>query len=280
MTVRAAIFHSVETLRAIDRLEAILPAEAASADAASRTRTPLMAGNWKMNPATLQEAESLAALVAAAVRADDGAAASACDVLVCPPAPFLPAVAALLQGTKVQLGAQNIHHAASGAYTGETSLSMAASVGCSFVLVGHSERRELFGETDEIVGVKTRAILDAGMKAVVCIGESKEQYEAGAVKDVCAAQLEGALASVSVEEMAAGRVVVAYEPVWAIGRGYMGGPFHSISPPHSPINHHNHMTRRSLTASTRVFFHFFFFSFSFKSLALPTYENRIQHPRV
>jgi triosephosphate isomerase len=149
---------------------------------------------------------------------------SSCDVLICPPAPFLPAVAALLTGSNVALGAQNIHHAAAGAFTGETSLSMAASVGCTFVLVGHSERRELFGETNEIVGVKTRAILDAGMKAVVCVGESKQQYEAGAVRTVCAAQLEGALRRVTEQEMVGGEVVIAYEPVWAIGTGLTATP--------------------------------------------------------
>lgn len=221
--VRAAIFHSTETMDAIHRLEASLPADldARQQPGGGSARTPLMAGNWKMNPATLQDAESLAALVAAAARHHDS---SACHVLVCPPAPYLAAVADALRDVDVAVGCQNVHHAAAGAFTGETSLSMAASVGCSFVLVGHSERRELFGETDEVVGVKTRAILDAGMKAVVCIGESKEQYEAGQVRAVCAAQLEGALRDVTEEEMAAGEVVIAYEPVWAIGTGLTATP--------------------------------------------------------
>ena len=184
-----------------------------------------MAGTWKMNPSTAEEAASLAALVAAAARAaDDGSGSRGCDILVCPPAPFLPIVADKLRGTAVALGAQNVHHAAAGAYTGETSLDMAKSVGCTFCLVGHSERRELFGETDDVVGVKTRAILDAEMRAVVCVGESKEEYEAGAVRAVCARQLEGALAGVSAEEMASGAVVIAYEPVWAIGTGLTATP--------------------------------------------------------
>lgn len=97
-------------------------------------------------------------------------------------------------------------------------------MGCSFVLVGHSERRELFGETDAVVGVKMRAILDAGMKAVVCIGESKQQYEGGQVRHVCAAQLEGALASVTAQEVVGGEIIIAYEPVWAIGTGLTATP--------------------------------------------------------
>ena len=140
---RAAIFQSAD-----DKREAVAALESALRDPAERpTRRPLMAGNWKMNPGTLAEAETLAALVAAAAKADGGAAMASSDVLCCPPAPFLAPVAAILKGSGVALGCQNVYHASSGAYTGETSLAMAASVGCEFVLVGHSERRELFGET-------------------------------------------------------------------------------------------------------------------------------------
>jgi triosephosphate isomerase len=217
---RAAIFQSAD-----DKREAVAALESALRDPAERpTRRPLMAGNWKMNPGTLAEAETLAALVAAAAKADGGAAMASSDVLCCPPAPFLAPVAAILKGSGVALGCQNVYHASSGAYTGETSLAMAASVGCEFVLVGHSERRELFGETDEMVGLKTRAILDAGLKPVICVGESQAQYDDGLVRDVCAAQLAGALASVSAAEMASGRVVIAYEPVWAIGTGLTATP--------------------------------------------------------
>ena len=217
---RAAIFQSAD-----DKREAVAALESALRDPAEHpTRRPLMAGNWKMNPGTLAEAETLAALVAAAAKADGGAAMASSDVLCCPPAPFLAPVAAILKGSGVALGCQNVYHASSGAYTGETSLAMAASVGCEFVLVGHSERRELFGETDEMVGLKTRAILDAGLKPVICVGESKAQYDDGLVRDVCAAQLAGALASVSAAEMESGRVVIAYEPVWAIGTGLTATP--------------------------------------------------------
>ena len=191
---RAAVFQNAAAKQqAVARLEAQL------APAAAAERRPLMAGNWKMNPATLQEAETLAALVAAAAKADGGVARAHADVLCCPPAAFLAPVARILEGSGVAVGAQNVYFEKDGAYTGETSLSMAKSVGATFALVGHSERRELFGETDELVGLKTRAILDAGLAAVVCIGESKEQYDGGLVRDVCGEQLAGALQNVSAE---------------------------------------------------------------------------------
>eukprot|EP00227_Mantoniella_beaufortii_P010203 CAMPEP_0197590938 /NCGR_PEP_ID=MMETSP1326-20131121/12306_1 /TAXON_ID=1155430 /ORGANISM="Genus nov. species nov., Strain RCC2288" /LENGTH=660 /DNA_ID=CAMNT_0043156253 /DNA_START=110 /DNA_END=2089 /DNA_ORIENTATION=+ len=220
VTTRAVLFpRTTEQQRTIDRLEAILPHTPSPT-----VRRPLMAGNWKMNPNTLEEAVTLAKLVAAAARADGGASVRNCDVLVVPPAPFLSAVAAILAGTGVSLGAQNVYHEKSGAYTGEMSLSMAISVGCDFILVGHSERRELFGEADDVVGRKTRAILDSGLKAVVCIGESATQYKSGQVRTVCAAQLEGALAAVTEEEIVGGKIVIAYEPVWAIGTGLTATP--------------------------------------------------------
>ena len=216
---RAAIFQNAAAKQqAVARLEAQL------APAAAAVRRPLMAGNWKMNPATLQEAETLAALVAAAAKADGGVARAHADVLCCPPAAFLAPVAKIMAGSGVAVGVQNVYFAKDGAYTGETSLSMAASVGATHALVGHSERRELFGETDELVGLKTRAILDAGLVAVVCIGESKEQYDGGLVRDVCGEQLAGALQNVSAEEIASGKVVIAYEPVWAIGTGLTATP--------------------------------------------------------
>ena len=127
-----------------------------------------------------------------------------------------------LEGTGVAIGAQNIYHEASGAFTGEMSAEMAKSVGCTHVLVGHSERRTLFGETDEVCNVKTRKIIDMGMTAVLCIGETKEEYEAGQVKKICARQLAGALAGIEATEM--NKVIIAYEPVWAIGTGLTATP--------------------------------------------------------
>jgi triosephosphate isomerase len=216
---RAAIFQNAAAKQqAVARLEAQLT------PAAAAVRRPLMAGNWKMNPQTLQEAETLAALVAAAARADGGVARSHADVLCCPPAAFLAPVAKIFAGSGVSVGVQNIYHKKDGAYTGETSLAQAKSVGCTFALVGHSERRELFGETDELVGLKTRAILDYGLKAVVCVGETKSQYDGRLVRDVCGTQLAGALENVTEEEITSGKVIIAYEPVWAIGTGLTATP--------------------------------------------------------
>jgi len=127
-----------------------------------------------------------------------------------------------LEGSGVAVGAQNIYHEASGAYTGEMSAEMAKSIGCTHVLVGHSERRELFGETDEVTRLKTRKVIDADMTAVLCIGETKEEYEAGQAKRVCARQLAAALDGVEADEM--NKVIIAYEPVWAIGTGLTATP--------------------------------------------------------
>ena len=120
------------------------------------------------------------------------------------------------------MGAQNIYFEASGAFTGEMSAEMAKSVGCTHVLVGHSERRELFGETDEMTRLKTRKTLDCGMTAVLCIGETKEEYERGEAKKVCNRQLSAALSGVEADEMS--KVIIAYEPVWAIGTGLTATP--------------------------------------------------------
>ena len=200
-------------------------ARAADVEAlAAASRTPLMAGNWKLNPATLDAATTLAALVAAAARNDaEHKPDRDVEVLVCPPYPYLHKVAELLEGTPVKLGAQDVHFEAKGAFTGAVSASMVRSLGCEFALAGHSERRATFGDSDADIGRKVRAILDEGMTAVLCIGETKEEYEAGLVQTVCATQLEGALDGVSAEEMSS-KVVIAYEPVWAIGTGLSATP--------------------------------------------------------
>ena len=127
-----------------------------------------------------------------------------------------------MEGSGVAVGAQNIYFEASGAFTGEMSAEMAKSVGCTHVLIGHSERRELFGETDEMTRLKTRKTLDCGMTAVLCIGETKEEYERGEAKKVCNRQLSAALSGVEADEMS--KVIIAYEPVWAIGTGLTATP--------------------------------------------------------
>lgn len=175
----------------------------------------LVAGNWKMNT-DLAEAVRLASDVARTVEGEGVA------VAVCPPFVSLEAVAEMLRESPVRLGAQTMHHEESGAYTGEVSAPMLTSVGCEYVIVGHSERRELFGETDEAVGKKVGAALRHGLVPILCVGETLEEREAGDEEAVVRRQLAGALGGVDLGDAAA--LVVAYEPVWAIGTGRTASP--------------------------------------------------------
>ncbi|CAG9463476.1 unnamed protein product [Pedinophyceae sp. YPF-701] len=188
-------------------------------------RRPLIAGNWKQNPATAEAAESLAQLVAAAARTfarDRSDLASGVEIAVAPPAPYLSLVHNAVRWTQVQVAAQNCHWEETGAFTGEVGPGMLKSLGVDLVILGHSERRMLFGETDAEVNRKLRAALAKGLRVILCVGESKEEYEAQLAKHVCCMQLAKGLAGVSPEEM--DRVVIAYEPVWAIGTGLSATP--------------------------------------------------------
>jgi triosephosphate isomerase len=178
-------------------------------------RTPLIAGNWKMNE-TVADATALAAEIRA------GADGAAVEVLVSPPFTALVPVAGALQGSKVFLAGQNMHAEASGAFTGEVASGMLKDVGCSHVILGHSERRQLFGETDEGVAKKTKVALDNGLLPVSCVGELLEEREGGKTMDVVGRQVDAILNAVSAEE--ATKVVIAYEPVWAIGTGKVATP--------------------------------------------------------
>lgn len=179
-------------------------------------RTPLMAGNWKMNT-VLDEAVELAKAVADATKISKGV-----DVAICVPYPFLGPVKDVLAGTAVGLGAQDCSYESAGAFTGAVSTSMLSSVGCDYIVTGHSERRAIFGDTDEDVNKKTLKVLDEGLKAILCIGELKEERESGETFAVCATQLSKGLAGISAEQMK--DVVIAYEPVWAIGTGLTATP--------------------------------------------------------
>ncbi len=173
-------------------------------------RKPIIAGNWKMNlgPAQAKELiEELKPLVAGIN----------CDVVVCPPFVDLPVAAQALSGSGVMLGCQNIHWAEKGAFTGEISASMLKELGVSYAIVGHSERRQYFGETDEGVNVRLKAALCADITPILCVGESLAQREAEETDAIVARQVERGLKDVSSSEAA--RVVVAYEPIWAIGTG-------------------------------------------------------------
>lgn len=163
------------------------------------------------------EAVALAAGVAAGV-----STGSAVDVAVCPPAVYLEAVRAALGSSAVALGAQNMHQESKGAFTGEISPAMLLDVGCRYVILGHSERRALFHETDADVNRKTRAALAAGLLPIVCVGETLAQRDAGQTSQVVRQQLTGSLEGLSEEQMRS--VTIAYEPVWAIGTGRNATP--------------------------------------------------------
>ena len=174
-------------------------------------RKPIIAGNWKMNK-TPQEATQLIKELVPMVKDVDTV-----DIVVCPPFVNLAAAKEALEGSNIKLGAQNMHFEQSGAYTGEVSPSMLLALGVEYVILGHSERRQFFGETDEGVNKKTKAALAAGLKPIVCIGETLEEREAGITAEVVCKQTKLALLGLSADEAAG--VVLAYEPIWAIGTG-------------------------------------------------------------
>jgi triosephosphate isomerase (TIM) len=180
-------------------------------------RTLLIAGNWKMNPASRAEAVALAQEVKAGV-----GASTEVHVIVCPPAVYLQAVDAVLEGSPIGLGGQNIHWEPGGAYTGEISAAMLVDAGCTHVILGHSERRHGLGETDAQVNAKLRAALAARLIPIVCLGETKDERLGDRTEAVLATQLAGSLAGLTPEQMAG--TVLAYEPVWAIGTGLTATP--------------------------------------------------------
>lgn len=173
-------------------------------------RKAIIAGNWKMNK-NRAEARALIGALAPQVKDTD------CGVVVCVPFTDLETALDAARGTGIGVGAQNCHWAKSGAFTGEISADMLVEMGVGYVVIGHSERRQYFGETDETVRQRVRAALDAGLTVILCVGERLDQREQGVTGEICAMQTKIALHGVSAEEMK--RVVIAYEPVWAIGTG-------------------------------------------------------------
>ncbi len=171
-------------------------------------RKPFIAGNWKMN----MTAESGKQLISELKPLIKGAK---CDVALCVPAVLIPAMAKAVKGSKIKLGAQNVHWAASGAYTGEISCDMLKEYGVKYVIIGHSERRQYFGETDEGVNKRTIAALENGLTPIVCVGETLSERENGETEKVLLRQLTEGLKGI--EDIS--KVVIAYEPVWAIGTG-------------------------------------------------------------
>lgn len=183
---------------------------------AAATRRRIVAGNWKMNT-TLDDAVALAQGVAEAVGPQ-----APVDVVLIPPAPFLADVHRAVQGADVQVGAQNLHPAEGGAYTGELSGAMLRSAGCSYVICGHSERRKYFAETPEWVGEKVAAAHRAGLTPILCVGETLAERDGGRMRAIVAQQLDGGLGRLTPEDVAG--TVLAYEPVWAIGTGRTATP--------------------------------------------------------
>ncbi len=179
-------------------------------------RTPLVMGNWKMH-GTLAEARTLATAIRDGLKRPRGV-----EVVVCPPFTALAAVGEVLAGSPIRLGAQNCHWEASGAYTGEVSPAMLAELGCRYVLVGHSERRRELGETDQRISLKVQAALAHGLTPVLCVGETADERRQGLTFTTVEGQLRAGRAGMMPD--AVGKIVLAYEPVWAIGTGVNATP--------------------------------------------------------
>jgi triosephosphate isomerase len=195
-------------------------------------RARFVAGNWKMQ-GSLAVNQALLDAVVAHVRGVECA--------VCVPFPYLAQAQARLQGTRISLAAQNLSEHASGAYTGEVSAAMLGEFGCRYVLVGHSERRQLYGETDATVAAKFVAAREAGITPILCVGETLQERDAGRTREVVARQLEAVLARGSI-----GAAVVAYEPIWAIGTGRTASP--------DQAQEVHGVLRQRLSAATRILY--------------------------
>ncbi|MCD6527678.1 MAG: triose-phosphate isomerase [Desulfuromonas sp.] len=174
-------------------------------------RKPLIAGNWKLHN-TVQQSEQLARDVIEQIGQTEEI-----EIVIAPVFTALAAVNTICKNSNIQLAAQNCHCIDSGAYTGEVSAPLLADVGCSHVIIGHSERRQYFGETNQFINAKTKAVINTDLTAIICVGETLEQRESGELFDVIASQVKSALADITATQMA--QVVLAYEPIWAIGTG-------------------------------------------------------------
>jgi triosephosphate isomerase len=179
-------------------------------------RIPLIAGNWKLYKTVAEAVELVEELLRGLGDTSDR------EVLVCPPYTALHALSPLLQETPIALGAQDVFYEAQGAYTGAISPLMLRDLGCTYVIVGHSERRQIFGEDDALINRKFRAALAHDLRPILCVGETKPQRDAGQAESVVIAQLRGGLAEVEAASLP--KVVIAYEPVWAIGTGDTATP--------------------------------------------------------
>ena len=179
-----------------------------------QNRKAIIAGNWKMNKTATEAAELIDALIPAVKDAG-------CEVVICVPFTDLVTAVAKTKGTNIHVGAENVHFEKSGAFTGEISADMLTDLGVEYVVVGHSERRQYFAETDETVNKRAKAALAGGLKPIICVGESLTQREQGVTEELIRMQVKIALNGVTADELK--NVVIAYEPIWAIGTGKMVG---------------------------------------------------------
>jgi triosephosphate isomerase len=182
----------------------------------NKRRVPIIAGNWKMNKTAVEARDLAAKLIPLVSSVRDR------EIVLGPPFTALASVSETIKGTNIALAAQNLHWEDKGAYTGEISAEMLLDLGCKYVIIGHSERRQYFGETDETVNKKLRQALNKGLLPIVCVGETLAEREAGKVSEVIDRQVAGALTGITAAEMQ--KIVVAYEPVWAIGTGKTASP--------------------------------------------------------
>ena len=179
-------------------------------------RRRVIAGNWKMFKTQAETRPFFAAFNPLVAGVTD------CDIVIAPPSINIPAAVEATKGTHIAISAQNVYWEKEGAFTGEISAGMVAEAGCRYAIIGHSERRHIFGETDEMVFKKTRAALAAGLTPIVCIGEMLADREAGHTENICKTQFHGSVGALTPEEFS--RILVAYEPVWAIGTGHTATP--------------------------------------------------------
>lgn len=179
-------------------------------------RKKIIAGNWKLNN-DINESQKLVSGIISGLGSDDR-----CEVILCPSFTSLSEVNSLIKNTRIKLGAQNMFYEDSGAFTGEISASMLKSVGCEYVILGHSERRTIFGETDETINMKIRKAINSGLKVIFCIGETLSQRENGTTNDIVKSQILKGLNGITKEEMKS--IIIAYEPIWAIGTGRTATP--------------------------------------------------------
>eukprot|EP00956_Cyclotella_meneghiniana_P045968 scaffold392678_cov76-Cyclotella_meneghiniana.AAC.1 len=193
-----------------------------------KQRRAIVAGNWKLNPSTKAEAITLLKLLASNFinhRDDSISSDDTPTTVIFPPLPYLSDAVAILEGTGIQVGAQDVGYNDNGAYTGEVAPSMLVSAGCSYVLLGHSERRTLFGETDENINAKLHKSLEQpSLKIILCVGETLQEYENGQLERVVDKQIQKGLEGVDPSNLLNDRVIIAYEPVWAIGTGLVATP--------------------------------------------------------